>query len=185
MMILIIGTPDSGKSVKAEEVTLTLSEDNKRIYLATMIPYGEEGIARIGRHKALREGKGFITVERSGDIADTPDADGCIAGIPASEATVLLECTANLCANLLFDDTGNLTMYEDEAVKSVTEDIIALNNKVKNLIVVTNEFKHSDEHDNNTISYINVMSDINEILRTKADKIYDVTEGTWKIYEND
>lgn len=184
MMILIVGTPDSGKSVKAEEIALNVSEPDTRIYLATMIPYGEEGVARINKHKALREGKGFVTVERAVDVANITDADGCIAGIPAKRSTVLLECTANLCANILFDDTGNVAMYADEAVKSVTEDILTLNDKVKNLIVVTNEFEPSENHDEGTISYINVMSDINSILRTKADKTYDITEGTWKIYEN-
>ena len=184
MMILIVGTPDSGKSVKAEEVALKLSLDNTRIYLATMIPYGEEGVARIGKHKALRAGKGFITIERPRDIAGITDENGYIAGVCAQDATVLLECTANLCANILFDDTGSIIMYEDEAVRSVTEDILALDKQVKNLIVVTNEFAHTDDQDDSTRRYINVMSDINKALRTKADKIYDVTEGTWKIYES-
>ena len=184
MMILIVGTPDSGKSVKAEEVALDLSLDTTRIYLATMIPYGEEGVARINKHKALRAGKGFITIERPRDIAGITDENGYIAGVCAKDATVLLECTANLCANILFDDTGSITMYEDEAVKSVTEDILALDKQVKNLIVVTNEFAHTDDQDDSTRRYINVMSGINKILRTKADEIYDVTEGTWKIYES-
>ena len=69
-------------------------------------------------------------------------------------------------------------------VRSVTEDILALDKQVKNLIVVTNEFAHTDDQDDSTRRYINVMSGINKILRTKADKIYDVTEGTWKIYES-
>ena len=78
-MILIVGTPDSGKSVKAEEVALDLSLDTTRIYLATMIPYGEEGVARINKHKALRAGKGFITIERPRDIAGITDENGYIA----------------------------------------------------------------------------------------------------------
>ncbi len=43
MVDLIIGTPDSGKSKRAEDLALKLSGDGKRIYLATMDPFGEEG----------------------------------------------------------------------------------------------------------------------------------------------
>ena len=51
MMILVVGSPDSGKSVKAEELAAELSGNEKKIYLATMIPFGEEGAARVEKHR--------------------------------------------------------------------------------------------------------------------------------------
>ena len=47
MTVLIIGTPDSGKSEKAEEIALSLSQGKKKYYIATMIPYGEAGTAAL------------------------------------------------------------------------------------------------------------------------------------------
>lgn len=59
MTTLIIGYPDSGKSAMAERMVTEMSEPGERVYLATMIPFGQEGRDRIARHRKLREGKGF------------------------------------------------------------------------------------------------------------------------------
>ncbi|MBR4719429.1 MAG: bifunctional adenosylcobinamide kinase/adenosylcobinamide-phosphate guanylyltransferase [Lachnospiraceae bacterium] len=187
MMILIVGRPDSGKSLKAEELAMDMSADDKRIYLATMIPYGEEGVIRVTKHKKLREGKGFVTVERTRDVGALSDVYGYINGVKASEATVLLECMANLCANVMFNDNDNdcKRLSEDDTLRYVVNDILMLKDKVKNLIVVTNEFISEDDFDHDTLSYINVMNRINRALARESDRIYDITEGTWKIYEND
>ena len=64
---LVIGAAASGKSAYAE--SLCLGHDGPRVYLATMEPFGEEGARRIARHRALREGKGFSTLERTRDGA--------------------------------------------------------------------------------------------------------------------
>ncbi len=63
---LVIGAAASGKSAYAE--SLCLGHDGPRVYLATMEPFGEEGARRIARHRALREGKGFSTLERTRDV---------------------------------------------------------------------------------------------------------------------
>ena len=63
---LVIGAAASGKSAYAE--SLCLGHDGLRVYLATMEPFGEEGARRIARHRALREGKGFSTLERTRDV---------------------------------------------------------------------------------------------------------------------
>ena len=61
MLSLIIGGSASGKSEYAERLVCSLP--GKRIYTATMEPFSEEGRERIARHRKLREGKGFVTVE--------------------------------------------------------------------------------------------------------------------------
>ena len=65
MMILVTGGSGSGKSAYAEELAVSLTTaGGQRYYLATMQPFGEEGRRRIERHKKLREGKGFLTIEQ-------------------------------------------------------------------------------------------------------------------------
>ena len=40
MLVLIVGTPNSGKSARAAAITLQLANGGPRVYLATMEPYG-------------------------------------------------------------------------------------------------------------------------------------------------
>lgn len=169
-MILVKGTPDSGKSVKAEALAVELSPDGKRIYLATMIPFGEEGAMRVEKHRALRKGKGFVTVERAFDVGNIPDDRGCIAGIRAKEATVLIECVSNLCANVMFEkEKGRKLKSPEEVSRIVTKDIMNLKDKVKNLIAVTNDFILEEGFDEETLLYIRAMEYVNRELKDRAD----------------
>ena len=70
MILLVTGGSASGKSEYAENRALQLAktEQKKLIYLAAMKPFGEEAAKRIERHRQLRAGKGFETVERYTDI---------------------------------------------------------------------------------------------------------------------
>lgn len=94
---LVIGAAASGKSAYAE--SLCLGHDGPRVYLATMEPFGEEGARRIARHRALREGKGFSTLERTRDVG------AAVSGLPRG-CTLLLEDVGNLVANELFAEGG-------------------------------------------------------------------------------
>lgn len=68
-MVLVIGGSGSGKSSYAEEVAVSLSKpQKKKYYLATMQVYDDEGQRRIARHRALRQGKGFVTIEQPVNI---------------------------------------------------------------------------------------------------------------------
>ena len=95
---LVIGAAASGKSAYAE--SLCLGHDGPRVYLATMEPFGEEGARRIARHRALREGKGFSTLERTRDVG------AAVPGLPRG-CTLLLEDVGNLVANELFAEGGS------------------------------------------------------------------------------
>ena len=65
MFALIFGGSGSGKSEYAEKLSCELAQKNEKYYIATMIPYGEEGKKRVERHKKLREGKDFYTIEQT------------------------------------------------------------------------------------------------------------------------
>jgi len=160
-MILIVGYPDSGKSAAAEEMALQISGPGERIYLATMIPYGDEGEERIRRHREMRSGKGFNTIEAPFDIAGALDGTE-----DAENKTVLLECLSNLVANELFErhtDPG-------ETSAKLTSDVMELSEKVKDLIVVSNHFEPKGDYDPDTSMYIQTMDVINGMLSEKADK---------------
>ena len=99
---LITGGSGSGKSAFAENLVLKQPAEN-RYYLATMQVYGSEGRERVMRHRQLRHGKGFETLEYPTDVAD------CIGKIhQPTAAVVLLECMSNLVANEMFTETGTI-----------------------------------------------------------------------------
>ena len=114
MFTLVIGGAASGKSEYAEELILA-SPLRPRIYIATMEPFGAEGQARIARHRELRRGKGFQTVERYTGIAGLK--------LPAGGA-VLLECLGNLAANELYSPAGAGTA--EGAASAVADGVDAL-----------------------------------------------------------
>ncbi len=62
MMILVTGGSGSGKSAFAEDCVVSFGETD-RIYIATMYPFDEESRKRVQRHRKMRQGKGFETVE--------------------------------------------------------------------------------------------------------------------------
>lgn len=97
MILLVTGGSASGKSEYAENRALQLAktEQKKLIYLAAMKPFGEEAAKRIERHRQLRAGKGFETVERYTDIEGLCRDESLEAETfrqKAKDAVVLLEC---------------------------------------------------------------------------------------------
>ena len=73
MLILITGASGSGKSEYAEKICCGLAGSAKKYYIATMQPYGAEGAQRIRRHHALRQGKGFETIEQYQNVSKAFD----------------------------------------------------------------------------------------------------------------
>ncbi|MDR0858095.1 MAG: bifunctional adenosylcobinamide kinase/adenosylcobinamide-phosphate guanylyltransferase, partial [Oscillospiraceae bacterium] len=97
MTILLTGGSANGKSTYAEKLAAAFPEP--RVYIAAMQPHGEGAREKIERHREMRRGKGFISLERYTDVGTIPLEAG---------STVLLECMCNLTANELFDDAGNI-----------------------------------------------------------------------------
>ena len=63
MLVVVTGGSGSGKSAFAEDRVLSFGEA-RRIYIATMQAFDEESHRRIRRHRRMRAGKGFETIER-------------------------------------------------------------------------------------------------------------------------
>lgn len=163
MMILITGGSGCGKSFFAEQ--LCMKQPGPRYYLAAMQPYGEEGEARIRRHRALREGKGFETVERYTDYASLK--------LPA-RGTALLECVANLTANEMFGPDGSVT----DPVERVLSGISAVSDQCRTLIVITNDVGSDGvRYEATTESYIHALGRINAALAEGADTVIEMVAG--------
>ena len=96
MMHLVTGGSGSGKSAYAEQQVLEAG-DAPRYYIATMMPYGEEGRRRVEKHRRMRREKHFETIECYMDLKQVQVPPG---------STVLLECLSNLTANELYDPAG-------------------------------------------------------------------------------
>ena len=163
MIYLIIGTPDSGKSKLAEDLITAEAGDRCKYYVATMIPYGEEGALRVAKHRAMREGKGFTTVEIPFDV--------CKADIPAN-SIVLLECVSNLAANEMFERHTP----EAECEEKLLADILALADAADDIVIVTNHFDITPDFDEDTVRYSLLMDRLNYRLSRRADKVIDLTK---------
>ena len=98
MFHLITGGSGSGKSEYAEQKLMEYAShskrNKKRYYIATMMPFGKETEEKIARHRRLRAGKGFETIECYTDLKKAAEI------LQTKETgSVLLECMSNLVAN--------------------------------------------------------------------------------------
>lgn len=194
MISLVVGGQNSGKSKFAEELAVK-SGEGRLYYLATMKVCDEAGEERIRRHRRQREGKGFITIElqygidRAAEMMDEP-----------ADSVVLLECIANLVGNELYDNPdrrwNECKVWNKEEVQgirpdgtgyelfadTVVRDVRRLAGQVKELIVVTNEYRagvdYKADTDECTLMYIELLSLVNERLKRLADDVYMINKDT-------
>ena len=124
MLILVSGGSASGKSRYAEELVVR-TQAGERIYVATMQVWDAESRKRVERHRAMRAGKGFRTVERPVRLGEMPVPEG---------AVVLLEDLSNLAANEWFDGGDRAGVPE-----RVLTGIRKLRDQSSTAVVVTNE----------------------------------------------
>lgn len=168
--------PDKAENAMEYCETENVSQDNKWIcpylYIATMQPFGAETMKKIERHRQMRAGKGFQTLECYGDPRTLDDfiQDWKKSGI-------LLECVSNLLADVLYQEDGSLA--EDEVVmETIVEGIRYLNSQTDRLAIVTNEV-HSDlqDYSEETRKYIELLGRINQELGKMADQVTEVVYG--------
>ncbi len=172
MIVLVLGTPDSGKSEKAESLVMELSctKEEQRYYIATMIPFGEEGKKRVQKHRQMREGKGFVTIECPVKITE---ALGKISS--PNMATCLLECMSNLIGNEMHDAENQHQKDDMELCALIVDEVMSLAGCVRNLVVVSNSFPLQDEgYDEDTRRYVQLVDMVNKELKQRVDKVYEI-----------
>ena len=184
MLILVSGGASSGKSAFAENL-ITASPCPRRIYLATMPVRDGEDAARVARHRALRAGKGFETVECYTGLRS-------VAGMLEREepVSVLIECISNLVANELFppDRSGRLSDCSEDgqeeaaapgsAADRVMAGVEAIGGIAANVVIVTNEVNSEGlSYGPEMIRYKQVMGEVNCRLARFADRVTEVVYG--------
>ena len=196
MMVLVVGGSGSGKSSYAEKVTVSLAQESvkeitksentslsdfklniaKKYYLATMQVFDDEGRKKVERHRNLRSGKGFFTIEQPTRIS------GALEKMEDGDRTVLLECISNLTANEMFSEKK--TMTEIQVTENVIRDIKMLKEQTNHLVVVSNNiFEDGITYDETTTKYIRAMGKINQKLAALADRVVEVVAGIPVIFK--
>ena len=125
-----------------------------------MEPFGDEAQKAIERHRVMRQGKRFITIERSHNI------DTLVIPCESTGSCALLECLTTLCAN---------EMFTQEEITDPSEKILrglkSLSEQVEKLVVVTNEYPSG------TTEYIRIMSQLNNAAAQFADVVIECVCG--------
>ncbi|MED9903847.1 MAG: bifunctional adenosylcobinamide kinase/adenosylcobinamide-phosphate guanylyltransferase [Lachnospiraceae bacterium] len=169
MVTLVIGGSGSGKSAYAETLMCENSDVKNKYYLATMQIYDEDGKRKVERHKKLRQGKGFLTIEQPRDI------ERAVPQMETGANAALLECMSNLAANEMFREK---ILPAGQVVKKILTGMSELQKEVKHLIIVTNNvFEDGIIYDDGTMEYLKALAEINRELAKKADKIVEVVVG--------
>ena len=191
MIHLVTGGSGSGKSEYGEGLILDIP-DGERFYIATMESSGREAERRIARHRKLRAGKGFLTIERPRDLG------GLI--LPGEgRKNVLLECVSNLAANEMFGggacgsaesagETGACGLAEPaqetgpdrlaELARRIVSDIRSLARQADHLVIVTNQVGEDGCcYDRETRAYIALVGRVNQELAKLADQVTEVVFG--------
>ena len=162
MLILVTGASGSGKSEFAENTVLRFG--TCVTYIAAMKPDGADAQKRIDRHRAMRRGKGFHTVERYTDIKSLD-----------IQTPAILECLPNLLANEMFSPEG---CGADNAEDETAEGIQTLAAKCKNLVVVTDEVGSDGiTYGTATENYKKILGSLNRRIARAADEVYEVACG--------
>ena len=185
MMELVTGGSGSGKSAYAEEALCGpasspdrgqgketgTQQDGQRNYIATMPSWDKETEKKIAKHRAMRAGKGFCTLEWYTDFEERLERADC----PGMEgADILVECLSNLTANEMYMEGGAGNNTADAVIRG----ILCLRDRCRNLVVVTNDvFSESAEDSPEMRIYKETLGRINCALAEASDRVTEVVCG--------
>ena len=187
MITLVTGGSGSGKSAYAE--SLLSSCEGIKYYIATMQIYDAEGEKKVERHRKLRVGKRFLTIESpmnvgkiefacAGEVEQAQyrqEAERKVQG-SSEKKSALLECMSNLTANEMFTKDGMKS--EEEVVEKIVSEMQTLSQKLDNLVIVTNNvFEDGVIYDAGTMEYLKALGRINAALARLADRVAEVVVG--------
>ncbi|MDF1495629.1 bifunctional adenosylcobinamide kinase/adenosylcobinamide-phosphate guanylyltransferase [Caproiciproducens sp. CPB-2] len=170
MIVLITGGSGSGKSAYAEKAAVSLAGKGPLYYLATMKVSDGEGRKRVDRHRGLRAGKGFLTIEQPAGILQA------VPRMNRGKGTVLLECLSNLAANEMFDSKE--VRREQEVADRLCAELCFLAEHMEHLMIVTNNvFEDGISYEETTRAYMEALGRVNAFLAARADTVTEVVVG--------
>lgn len=206
MIYLITGGSGSGKSAYGEKLAAARYREAQKIhkeraglyYVATMFPYDEESRKRIERHRRMRDGKGFQTLECFYDLGRLWDGHEDIFDGEAGENfgksrgnVFLLECMSNFLANEMYMEKGRVKGKGEElsekAREAIIEPIKYLEQNAHSLIIITNEVFSDGNYaekvpdtiygEDSTYRYCRLLGEINCLLAKEAEAVVEVVCG--------
>ena len=166
-MILITGGSGSGKSAYGEKRILEAGEMT-RYYIATMEVFGEEGRKKVERHKKLRQGKGFITIESPKDVGREKVLE--MFRPDGQKKAVLLECISNLTANEMFGSSFGEGSEPGRRTEALAEKICTDIEKI-------DKAADGEMYEKETLEYIRLLGLVNCRLAKMASEVVEVVYG--------
>lgn len=166
MLLFVFGGSGSGKSEYAEQRILEAGE-MPRYYVATMEPFGEEGKKRIERHRKLRSGKEFVTVECATHLE----------GLRLPEkGAVLLEDLSNLVANEIWSENGR--GWSQDLAEDICRTMKDLSDEHQLFVVVGNDIHRDGEPQTPEMEqYVSLLAECQTRLAALADEVVEVVCG--------
>ena len=178
MTVLISGGAKCGKSSFAQNLAVALSNGGKRYYIATMIPSGEEDLARIRNHLADREGMEFETVECFTNIMDclrTADPEG----------SFLVDSVTSLIQNALFPAEKNYALDLSAAARC-TDELEMFARTVRHAVFVSDDiFSDAERYSESTEAYRKCLGSIDRRLAAVCDTVIEACAGQFIVYKGD
>lgn len=171
MFILISGSAGSGKSFLAEK----LLTGSKKIYIAASKICDNEMLERVKRHKLMRAGQNFITIEKYNNLLEITES--------CHNSSVLIESLTSLTANEIFDD-DNIN-DSDSVIKKIFDDIMSIKAISNNLILVSdNIFCDGVIYDGLTELYMKTLAELMKKFARESDDTIECFAGLSFHYKN-
>ena len=160
-IILITGGERSGKSMYAEKMALTLSQNP--VYLATSRIWDEEFKERVRIHKE-RRGKEWTNVEKDKELSSV-DVNGRV---------VVIDCVTLWCTNYFFDLASDV----NRSLEALKEEFNRFTQQDATFIFVTNEIGSGSVSDNKIQRmFTDLQGWMNQYIASKADVVYLMVSG--------
>ena len=160
-IILITGGQRSGKSSKAEELALSLSDTP--VYMATAHVWDEEFRERVRRHQA-RRGPQWTNIEEEIHLS-RHDLTGRV---------VVIDCVTLWLTNFFFTNDSNV----DQSLELAKAEFDAFTSKDATYIFVTNEIGSGGVSDNAIQrKFTDLQGWMNQYIASKADEVILIVSG--------
>jgi adenosylcobinamide kinase/adenosylcobinamide-phosphate guanylyltransferase len=173
MICFVSGGVRSGKSTFAEKYAHHYQVDRK-IYIATSIPYDDEMKSRVKNHRDHRKMDGWITFEKPMKL------DQVISELK-DEDVVLIDCLTIWLSNEMFEeqtDEERIIELSNDIIDGMIQTIITIENKVKALVIVSNDvFENADTLYGITEQYVRNLGILHQRLAEIADEVYESVAG--------
>lgn len=160
-IILITGGQRSGKSVYAEKLALSLSDNP--VYLATAHVWDDEFKERVRKHQ-----------ERRGEQWTNIEEEKYLSKHDIYNKVIVIDCVTLWCTNFFFDHEADADTQPtvSEALEEIKKEFDKFTDKDNTFIFVTNEIG-SGEVSGNAVQrrFTDMQGWMNQYVASKADEV--------------